>query len=1009
MVKPDVKVNYYAALELGADASIEDIKKQYKKLALKYHPDRNPGKEEEIVPKFQAIAAAHEVLSDPTTKAKYDGDRRRANLTGAPPAKPAASGQRGNPYTATSNFAPPPRRTADPTGWTRPNRPATGADRYANFPGPGPTSRQGDTRKTTASEAWSHLGGQKKQQSQARPGPGHGPQQQRRPPPVPPRDNAAPPPRPDLPKREDEIRAGVNYRPAPSYFANAAERTAYAHFNAANANAQRPGVHRMNTTTTPRKGGFDPNTPGSDERPPAGPSAYANMHDNSTTKPQYRDYMSQTSSHSNGSTDSGPTSGGTRPLFGEANRTSSTYAHTGGEKTYFSSDQLKRSHSTRDTTKIHHPPTARHRSASPTKKSPPQPRKAQTFGGILTDDSDIPSSESASSSDNSPVSQKGAFGTRPRPKKVPTSRLNGVNIPPTGNQSPLHGRRLSQQSQPSRKNSLQSGSDSAGQNNMYEPPFFDSERSSGARPAWSDYYPFGPTKPAPDARRGTIPQWAIPSSVNFRSSGKQDKARTTFQQDGLSYVEETPLIDVNDHNQNRTSSSTTTKPKSSHFMDMHLLNSGVDGFVNTSEEDIEHDLADLTTKSNADMRQNSFTIPAGLDNNGAYQNRSADNINTMFSTSGNAPTFTSTPTGSATASPTYPRRTSPSKRGVPRRARDAPPSRGSSNFINTGSSQDQVPSPMSPAPTPNSTRFSDQASARNFAAENWADHFGHTAPRRPSQTGSIKGTAVPHPVTVQDTSDTSDGRESTTQHEPTAADAMDIDPTPPAQSKPARQYSIPPSQWRLSQNAGQQMSQSGRRSSVRSNADAGAQEEQRKASVGSIPSLEQLSATLNQPNDTGLNDLSSLNSSIPFTSKPATSHPAKLFTPNDYAPAPLPQFPNAPDAPTKLSRSIWKDYTARMASYMSAWHSFQRLLTDRSQSTSEMEVQLLSKGAVGLEARGETSTDVSIEAYLRRSIEDQEWVELGSIAQGKHIEALKKYLQLKDKVRQMADGSQLPE
>ena len=42
-----------------------------------YHPDRNPGRELEFVPKFQAIQAAHEVLGDPEQRAKYDADRRR--------------------------------------------------------------------------------------------------------------------------------------------------------------------------------------------------------------------------------------------------------------------------------------------------------------------------------------------------------------------------------------------------------------------------------------------------------------------------------------------------------------------------------------------------------------------------------------------------------------------------------------------------------------------------------------------------------------------------------------------------------------------------------------------------------------------------------------------------------------------------------------------------------------------------------------------------------------------
>ncbi|MCA4774084.1 molecular chaperone DnaJ [Wolbachia endosymbiont of Mansonella perstans] len=63
--------DYYELLEVGKNASVDEIKKAYKKLALKYHPDRNPGnkKAEE---KFKEITAAYEVLSDPQKKASYD-------------------------------------------------------------------------------------------------------------------------------------------------------------------------------------------------------------------------------------------------------------------------------------------------------------------------------------------------------------------------------------------------------------------------------------------------------------------------------------------------------------------------------------------------------------------------------------------------------------------------------------------------------------------------------------------------------------------------------------------------------------------------------------------------------------------------------------------------------------------------------------------------------------------------------------------------------------------------
>lgn len=59
---------YYTVLELEKNASEEDIKRSYKKLALKYHPDKNPGQEE----KFKEISTAYAVLSDPQKKEVYD-------------------------------------------------------------------------------------------------------------------------------------------------------------------------------------------------------------------------------------------------------------------------------------------------------------------------------------------------------------------------------------------------------------------------------------------------------------------------------------------------------------------------------------------------------------------------------------------------------------------------------------------------------------------------------------------------------------------------------------------------------------------------------------------------------------------------------------------------------------------------------------------------------------------------------------------------------------------------
>lgn len=62
---------YYKLLGVDRDASAEEIKKAYRKLAVKYHPDKNPG-DKEAEDKFKEIAHAYEILSNPEKRARYD-------------------------------------------------------------------------------------------------------------------------------------------------------------------------------------------------------------------------------------------------------------------------------------------------------------------------------------------------------------------------------------------------------------------------------------------------------------------------------------------------------------------------------------------------------------------------------------------------------------------------------------------------------------------------------------------------------------------------------------------------------------------------------------------------------------------------------------------------------------------------------------------------------------------------------------------------------------------------
>jgi molecular chaperone DnaJ len=63
--------DYYNILGVSRDATQEEIKRAYRRLALKYHPDRNPGNKE-AEEKFKEISEAYEVLSDPEKRAIYD-------------------------------------------------------------------------------------------------------------------------------------------------------------------------------------------------------------------------------------------------------------------------------------------------------------------------------------------------------------------------------------------------------------------------------------------------------------------------------------------------------------------------------------------------------------------------------------------------------------------------------------------------------------------------------------------------------------------------------------------------------------------------------------------------------------------------------------------------------------------------------------------------------------------------------------------------------------------------
>lgn len=358
-------------------------------IALRYHPDRNPGREVEFNAKFQAIQAANEILSDPQQRLKYDTDRLRAGY-GKAYGPPKTTQRKTQPASFASATPPPRTHNQKPSFNTRSHTTANGgsagAQRYATHARAGAQqwSKPQDEAQTRADAFRAFHGmrgantagwrGFDPETGRATPSSGGTPRQQNTP------------------------------------FGNPRPKSAYEYFKE-NMKSQGPA-----SPNSPKKrNGFAPGTAGGDEPMATNTSAYTN---NRSARPSSMYFDSATPP-----TAKKPAAPDPPPFNEEPKRFSTSYATTGGEKTFFTSPGLGRSAtgrtpsgSYRTSNSRTNPPSPVHGQHERHRSSSPKDRRNRTYS-LSTSSSDL--DDETDEEEVVEVPRPSGF----KPKAVPKSRL----------------------------------------------------------------------------------------------------------------------------------------------------------------------------------------------------------------------------------------------------------------------------------------------------------------------------------------------------------------------------------------------------------------------------------------------------------------------------------------------------------------------------------------------------------------------------------------------------------
>ncbi|KAL8948955.1 MAG: hypothetical protein Q9222_004892 [Ikaeria aurantiellina] len=924
MVKADPKADYYADLELPPAASELDIKRQFRKL--------------ECNSKFQAIQSAHEVLTDPTQRAKYDADRIRNGMlhTYTSPVRPNPP-----PRAAASNFPPPPQRTAQAS--SKPNfapPPSSGANRYSSYM----RADAKNTYQSPADEAKARANAFKAWE-QMRHGPGVPPQSR----PVPPRPTKT---NAFQPGREAGSYPPKDPPPRPAWDQSKESNPGF------------PKMTRSNTTRVPKKGGFAPGFSVGDEPPARNTSAYFNVSKGErpdASKPTFQSRPAPPPpppppppSNQRDTKRPDPLKpfrpqSGFEDMLNNSDRLSTPYATGGGEKTYFTSAGFSRPNSSRDSTI----PRGGNDGEPLSNDSPSRtPASAASYRGHHSASPKLRNSRPVSLSSSSSSSSDESL--REGVEQLYTSAgkaSKGQNRHQNGHLKPTYKPFInvdSMENEPGLPPRRQSDAADRQQSHLGQQP-----QSGGSHIDPNLTEGFMEHRLRHEAERKHGVNHSVDSSPH-RLQANQPQQRPLHRPKSWHDKYGTAGQDEAKDNMNRPATgdqpvkrsiplATTAYPKASFPnwacpssippLRKQTFTQGIFG----KKPDISLTPKHLSAR-NADKNvRGSFTFPQNANGKPIHppplRSHSSDTINVHFSPhdwhgkfTGRPEEYFDPPSGSTNASR---RKLSPTRR-QPQSASQSRPA----SAVHEAESPKADPS-MPPPPTEPTQRES-------YSPDKWAHYFkpgtlnwpppppppptgpanravSRKRPKTPSRRGSrvvFKRAAVPKPASVTpivDDDTTSSNLESSSGQSSGNGSAMDLDPG----------TSPPDGDRRSNGILHQPMDTTPRppvppRPTIPSHAPPPPPPPAQDKSHLDLGNLQNVAPFA--PNQQGIKDLNDLTTALPFESKSSTQAAgAHLPSPQKLE---LPNPPKAPVAPEKLTQGSWERYLAAMRAYMFGWNAF---------------------------------------------------------------------------------------